>query len=105
MITSRSATPNLNVKLGPYEAASRRNSPNDGGGRAMKPLSLVVGSADVNEVRSLTVIAQMRLACHDQEIPGADPFYDHGQDDGRRADPPLRFSLIVLTARRKRRAD
>ena len=48
----------LNVKLGPYEAASRRNSPMMVAGGAMKPLSLLVGPAAVNEVRSLTVIAQ-----------------------------------------------
>jgi len=69
----------LNVKLGLDEAMSRRNSPVMQAGGAMKPLSLVVGSAELPLLRKQTA----DFACHRakyglpvtyEEIPGADHF-------------------------------
>ena len=69
----------LNVKLGLDEAMSRRNSPVMQAGGAMKPLSLVVGSAELPLLRKQTA----NFACHRakyglpvtyEEIPGADHF-------------------------------
>jgi len=69
----------LNVKLGLDEAMSRRNSPAMQAGGAMKPLSLVVGSAELPLLRKQTA----DFACHRakyglpvtyEEIPGADHF-------------------------------
>jgi arylformamidase len=69
----------LNAKLGLDEEASRRNSPMMQVGGAMKPLSLVVGSAELPLLRRQTA----DFACHRakqglpvtyEEIPGADHF-------------------------------
>ena len=69
----------LNVKLGLDKAMSRRNSPVMQAGGAMKPLSLVVGSAELPLLRKQTA----DFACHRakyglpvtyEEIPGADHF-------------------------------
>ena len=69
----------LNVKLGLDEAMSHRNSPLMQKGGAMKPLSLVVGSAELPLLRKQTA----DFACHRakfglpvtyEEIPGADHF-------------------------------
>jgi arylformamidase len=69
----------LNVKLGLDEAMSRRNSPLMQEGGAMKPLSLVVGNAELPLLRKQTA----DFACHRakyglpvsyEEIPGADHF-------------------------------
>jgi arylformamidase len=69
----------LNVKLGLDEAMSRRNSPMMQAGGAIKPLSLVAGSAELPLLRKQTA----DFACHRarsglpvsyEEIPGADHF-------------------------------
>jgi len=69
----------LNVKLGLDEVMSRRNSPAMQAGGAMKPMSLVVGSAELPLLRKQTA----NFACHRakyglpvtyEEIPGADHF-------------------------------
>jgi arylformamidase len=69
----------LNVKLGLDEVMSRRNSPVMQAGGAMKPLSLVVGRAELPLLRKQTA----DFACHRakyglpvtyEEIPGADHF-------------------------------
>jgi arylformamidase len=69
----------LNVKLGLDEVMSRRNSPAMQAGGAMKPMSLVVGSAELPLLRKQTA----DFACHRakyglpvtyEEIPGADHF-------------------------------
>jgi arylformamidase len=69
----------LNVKLGLDEAMSRRNSPLLQAGGAMKPLSLVVGSAELPLLRKQTAdFASHRirygLPVTYEEIPGADHF-------------------------------
>lgn len=69
----------LNEKLGLDEAASQRNSPMKQKGGAMKPLSLVVGSAELPLLRRQTAdFAGHRAACGlpvtYEEIPGADHF-------------------------------
>src|SRR4051812_17938144 len=69
----------LNIKLGLDEAMSRRNAPMMMAGGAPKPLSLVVGSAELPLLRKQTV----DFACHRaryglpvsyEEIPGANHF-------------------------------
>jgi arylformamidase len=69
----------LNVKLGLDEAMSQRNSPVMQAGGAMKPLSLVVGGAELPLLRRQTA----EFACHRarfglpvayEEIPGANHF-------------------------------
>jgi len=69
----------LNVKLGLDEAMSRRNSPMMQGAGTMKPMALVVGSAELPLLRKQTA----DFACHRakfglpvcyEEIPGADHF-------------------------------
>jgi arylformamidase len=69
----------LNVKLGLDEAMSHRNSPIKQATGPMKPLTLVVGSAELPLLRKQTA----DLACHRakqglpvsyEEIPGADHF-------------------------------
>ena len=69
----------LNVKLGLDEAMSRRNSPMMQAGGALKPLSLVAGSAELPLLRKQTA----DFACHRakyglpvtcEEIPGANHF-------------------------------
>jgi arylformamidase len=69
----------LNVKLGLDEAASRRNSPMMHASGPMKPLSLVVGGAELPLLRKQTA----DFACHRaayglpvtyEEIPGTDHF-------------------------------
>jgi arylformamidase len=69
----------LNAKLGLDEAMSRRNSPMMQAGGPLKPLSLVVGSAELPLLRRQTA----DFACHRakygwpvtyEEIPGADHF-------------------------------
>ena len=69
----------LNVKLGLDEAISRRNSPVMQATGAMKPLALVVGSAELPLLRKQTA----DFACHRakfglpviyEEIPGANHF-------------------------------
>ncbi len=81
----------LNVKLGLDEAMSRRNSPAMQAGGLMKPLSLVVGSAELPLLRRQTA----EFACHRaryglpvtyEEIPGADHFSimkEMGEPGGR----------------------
>jgi len=69
----------LNVKLGLDEAMSRRNSPVMQPGGAMKPLSLVVGSAELPLLRRQTAEfaghrARFGLPVTYEEIPGADHF-------------------------------
>lgn len=69
----------LNVKLGLDEAMSRRNSPMVQTGGAPKPLSLVVGSAELPLLRRQTAdFAGHRARCGlpvtYEEIPGANHF-------------------------------
>jgi arylformamidase len=69
----------LNVKLGLDEAMSRRNSPMMQAGGAMKPLSLVAGSAELPLLRQQTADfaahrARYGLPVSYEEIPGADHF-------------------------------
>jgi arylformamidase len=69
----------LNVKLGLDEAASRRNSPMMQAGGPIKPLSLVVGSAELPLLRKQTADftghrARYGLPVTFEEIPGADHF-------------------------------
>jgi arylformamidase len=69
----------LNVKLGLDEAMSRRNSPVMQAGGAMKPLSLVVGSAELPLLRKQTADfaghrAKFGLPVTYEEVPGADHF-------------------------------
>jgi len=69
----------LNVKLGLDEAASRRNSPMMQAGGPMKPLSLVVGSAELPLLRKQTADFAAHRATYGlpvtyEEIAGADHF-------------------------------
>jgi arylformamidase len=69
----------LNVKLGLDEAASRRNSPMMQAGGPIKPLSLVVGSAELPLLRKQTADfaghrAKYGLPVTYEEIPGANHF-------------------------------
>ena len=69
----------LNVKLGLDEAMSRRNSPVMQAGGAMKPLSLVVGSAELPLLRKQTADfaghrAKYGLPVSFEEIAGANHF-------------------------------
>jgi acetyl esterase/lipase len=69
----------LNEKLRLDEAMSRRNSPMMAAGGAMKPLSLVVGSAELPLLRKQTADfaghrAKYGLPVTYEEIPGADHF-------------------------------
>jgi arylformamidase len=69
----------LNVKLGLDEAMSRRNSPVMQAEGAIKPLSLVVGSAELPLLRKQTADfaghrAKYGLPVTYEEIPGADHF-------------------------------
>ena len=69
----------LNVKLGLDEATSRRNSPMMQAGGAMKPLSLVVGSAELPLLRKQTSDfaghrVRYGLPATYEEIPGANHF-------------------------------
>jgi arylformamidase len=69
----------LNVKLGLDEAMSRRNSPMMQTGGTMKPLSLVVGSAELPLLRKQTADfaghrAKYGLPVTYEEIPGANHF-------------------------------
>ena len=69
----------LNVKLGLDEAASRKNSPMMMAGGPMKPLSLVVGGAELPLLRKQTADfaghrARYGLPVTYEEIPGADHF-------------------------------
>jgi arylformamidase len=69
----------LNVKLGLDEAMSRRNSPMMQAGGALKPLSLVVGSAELPLLRKQTADfaghrAKYGLPVTYEEIPGANHF-------------------------------
>jgi arylformamidase len=69
----------LNVKLKLDEAMSRRNSPVMQAGGAMKPLSLVVGSAELPLLRKQTADFACHRARHGlpvtyEEIAGADHF-------------------------------
>jgi arylformamidase len=69
----------LNVKLGLDEVASRRNSPMAQPGGPMKPLSLVVGSAELPLLRRQTADfaghrANYGLPVTYEEIPGANHF-------------------------------
>jgi arylformamidase len=69
----------LNVKLGLDEAMSRRNSPMVQAEGPMKPLSLVVGSAELPQLRKQTADfaghrAKYGLPVSYEEIPGANHF-------------------------------
>jgi hypothetical protein len=69
----------LNVKLGLDEAMSRRNSPVMQTGGAAKPLSLVVGSAELPLLRKQTADFASHRARHGlpvtyEEMAGADHF-------------------------------
>jgi arylformamidase len=69
----------LNVKLGLDEATSRRNSPMMQAGGVLKPLSLVVGSAELPLLRRQTADFAGHRAKHGlpvtyEEIPGANHF-------------------------------
>jgi arylformamidase len=74
----------LNVKLGLDEATSRRNSPMMQAGGALKPLSLVVGSAELPLLRRQTADFAGHRAKHGlpvtyEEIPGANHFSIMGE--------------------------
>lgn len=81
----------LNVKLGLDEAASRRNSPMMQAGGVLKPLSLVVGDAELPLLRKQTADFAGHRAKHGlpvtyEEIPGADHFtimHEMGSPTGR----------------------
>jgi arylformamidase len=69
----------LNVKLGLDETMSQRNSPMMQAGGPMKPLALVVGAAELPQLRKQTAdFAGHRARCglpvSYEEIPGADHF-------------------------------
>lgn len=69
----------LNVKLGLDEATSRRNSPMMQAGGALKPLSLVVGDAELPLLRQQTADfaghrARYGLPVTYEEIPGVNHF-------------------------------
>jgi arylformamidase len=69
----------LNVKLGLDEAMSQRNSPMMQAGGALKPLSLVVGNAELPLLRKQTADfaghrAKYGLPVTYEEIPGANHF-------------------------------
>jgi acetyl esterase/lipase len=69
----------INDKLGLDEAMSRRNSPLKQDGGAAKPLSLVVGAAELPMLRQQTADlaahrASLGLPVTYEEIPGADHF-------------------------------
>jgi acetyl esterase/lipase len=69
----------LNVKLGLDEAMSRRNSPMAQAGGPIKPLALVVGSAELPLLRKQTADfaghrARYGLPVSYEEIPGANHF-------------------------------
>jgi arylformamidase len=69
----------LNEKLGLDEAASRRNSPLKQAGGPLKPLSLVVGSAELPLLRAQTADFASYRVRHGlpviyEEIPGANHF-------------------------------
>ena len=69
----------LNAKLGLDEAASHRNSPMMQAGGALKPLSLVVGDAELPLLRKQTADfaghrARFGLPVTYEEIPGANHF-------------------------------
>jgi acetyl esterase/lipase len=69
----------LNAKLGLDEAASRRNSPMTQAGGVIKPLSLVVGDAELPLLRKQTADfaghrAKYGLPVTYEEIPGANHF-------------------------------
>jgi arylformamidase len=69
----------LNVKLGLDEASSQRNSPMMQAGGALKPLSLVAGSAELPLLRKQTADfaghrAKYGLPVTYEEIPGANHF-------------------------------
>ncbi|MDP1585704.1 MAG: alpha/beta hydrolase [Bradyrhizobium sp.] len=69
----------LNAKLGLDEATSRRNSPMMRAGGALKPLSLVVGDAELALLRKQTADfaghrARYGLPVTYEEIPGANHF-------------------------------
>jgi acetyl esterase/lipase len=69
----------LNAKLGLDEAMSRRNSPVMQSGGAMKPLSLVVGSGELQLLRRQSADfaghrVRLGLPVTYEEIPGADHF-------------------------------
>ena len=69
----------LNAKLGLDEAMSRRNSPVMQSSGAMKPLSLVIGAAELPLLRRQTADfaghrARFGLPVTYEEIPGADHF-------------------------------
>ncbi len=69
----------LNVKLRLDEARSRRNSPSMHAGGAMKPLALVVGSAELPLLRKQTADfaghrARFGLPVTYEEVPGANHF-------------------------------
>ena len=69
----------LNAKLGLDEAASRRNSPMTQAGEGIKPLSLVVGDAELPLLRKQTADfaghrAKYGLPVTYEEIPGANHF-------------------------------
>ena len=69
----------LNVKLGLDEVSSRRNSPTIQAGGAMKPLSLVAGSAELPLLRKQTADFAGHRAAYGlpvtyEEIPGANHF-------------------------------
>jgi arylformamidase len=69
----------LNVKLGLDEGMSRRNSPMMQAGGALKPLSLVVGGAELPLLRKQTADFAGHRAKHGlpvtyEEIPGANHF-------------------------------
>jgi arylformamidase len=74
----------LNVKLKLDEATSQRNSPMMQGGGALKPLSLVVGSAELPLLRRQTADfaghrAKYGLPVTYEEIPGANHFSIMGE--------------------------
>ena len=81
----------LNEKLRLDEAMSRRNSPMMVSGGALKPLSLVVGSAELPLLRKQTADfaghrARYGLPVTYEEIPGADHFtimHEMGSPKGR----------------------
>jgi arylformamidase len=86
----------LNVKLGLDEAMSRRNSPMMQAGGAIKPISLVVGSAELALLRKQTADfaahrARYGLPVTYEEIPGA----DHFSIMNELASPAGRITMLV----------
>ena len=85
-ISSRSATPISTRNCGRMKQPARRNSPMMQEGGPLKPLSLVVGSAELPLLRKQTADfaghrARYGLPVTYEEIPDAEPLHHHVRDD------------------------